>query len=89
MPFARVLLLAALVMGLAGPAAANPPGTKDAGAKPPAPPPSAAVDRGARCAPVAVNECREACGKKRFEVKPPRTLGDLQNECRQDCVRGC
>lgn len=89
MPITRVLVLAALLGGLAGPSLANPTGTKDVGGKPPAPPASASIDRGARCAPTAVNECRDACGKKRFEVKPPRTLGDLQNECRLDCVRGC
>lgn len=89
MTLARILALVALFGAQAGPALANPQGAKDAGAKPPMPPASAAIDRGARCAPAAVNECRDTCGKKRFEVKPPRTLGQLQNECRLDCVRGC
>lgn len=89
MPLARTLVLIAALGALAGSLAVNAQGTKDAGAKPPAPPPSAAIDRGARCAPTAVNECRDTCGKKRYEVKPPRTLGELQNECRLDCVRGC
>jgi hypothetical protein len=61
----------------------------DAGLPVPKPPAQPIVDKGPRCEPAAVNQCRSTCERKTFEVKNGKTKDQLVNACKQDCIRGC
>jgi hypothetical protein len=36
-----------------------------------------------------VGECRKTCDKKKFEARDKDDLARKQEECKQDCIRGC
>lgn len=62
----------------------------DANTKVPSSPPgSGTVDRSARCAPAAVNECRNQCDSRRYDTANKADLAKKQNECKVDCSRAC
>ena len=61
----------------------------DAGLKPPKAPAQTMVDKSPRCEAAAVTECRKTCDKKKFEARDKDDLARKQEECKQDCIRGC
>ena len=62
----------------------------DAGVpKLPTTPPNPVADKSPRCVPAAVNECRQSCDNKKFDSTDKREAAKKQNECKQDCIRGC
>lgn len=97
-PFSRPLATLACLLALAGYGAVSaqpaqpgqPTKATDVNNKvPTSPPGGGAVDRSARCAPAAVNECRAQCDSKRYDTSNKAELAKKQNECKVDCSRAC
>lgn len=64
----------------------------DAGGKPPSQPVAPATEKAdsPRCKPAAVNECRSACDKKKYEASTPKPeIAKKTQECKQACIQGC
>lgn len=62
----------------------------DAGTpKLPTTPPNPVADKSPRCLPTTVNECRQSCDTKKYDNTDKKDVAKKQNECKQDCIRGC
>ena len=85
MSLKRLLISIVIAMGLQGAASA----AGDAGVPAPTPAPQGVGDKAPRCEPAKVNECRTVCDRKRYDAGKPADLARKQNECKQECIRGC